>query len=239
MSTNTPETSQGESIIRVARKDVTCAYCDEPILKGSQCEYAGKGFGIRKHIGCTKPERSTPPFMCILSFPGGRPRKRVKLYGVWNGLLLRCYYPKQQNYRWYGALGIRVCDEWRAYPAFRAWAIANGFRKGLQLDRIDGNGNYEPSNCRWIPREDQVLNMKSVHQLTLNGVTKPLPVWAREIALPIHLLRHRKYHGWTDEQILTTPKLRSGHFRVGVEHKPRGRRPREQNDPTNQQENLP
>jgi len=153
-------------------------------------------------------------FMRVLSSADGRPRKRAKLYDIWDGMKKRCYTPSNGAYYHYGAKGIRVCDEWRtSYGAVRAWAISHGFRKGLTLDRIDGTGNYEPSNCRWATREEQTYNAKSVYKLTFNGVTKLMPVWAKELGFTPGQFRTRKRAGWTDEQILTTPR---GSGRPGV-----------------------
>lgn len=63
----------------------------------------------------------------------------------------RCEYPSATNYAYYGGRGIRVCAQWREDPAaFVAWALANGYRSGLEIDRIDVNGDYEPNNCRFV-----------------------------------------------------------------------------------------
>lgn len=65
----------------------------------------------------------------------------------------RCYKPKSTGYQWYGGKGIRVCDEWlNKYEPFRDWAMDNGYKEGLSIDRINSNSNYEPENCRWITR---------------------------------------------------------------------------------------
>ena len=72
------------------------------------------------------------------------------LYKVWDGMKYRCYSPNAPQYHNYGSRGITMCDEWhKSYRAFRDWAISNGYQPGLSLDRIDNDGNYEPSNCRW------------------------------------------------------------------------------------------
>jgi hypothetical protein len=89
-----------------------------------------------------------------------RARKRVKwgtthgesktlLYAVWNAMLQRCQNQTCENFPAYGGRGIGVCREWQDYVPFRDWALANGYRRGLLLDRQDNDGNYEPGNCRW------------------------------------------------------------------------------------------
>lgn len=73
------------------------------------------------------------------------------LYKLLQGMRVRCEYPSATNYAYYGGRGIRVCAEWRDDPAsFVAWAEANGYRPGLEVDRIDANGDYEPDNCRFV-----------------------------------------------------------------------------------------
>jgi hypothetical protein len=160
----------------------------------------------------------------ILFAPGLGKRVQPKLYMAWDNMKKRCAGRPKYHVS-YGSKGIKVCDEWRdSYATFRSWAIANGFRKGLSLDRIDNDGNYEPANCRWTTPFVQSVNSRRTHILTLGGVTKPLPIWARDLDMPIDLLRSRKHQGWTDEQILTTPPLTPGQWREGVQHKKRGRR---------------
>jgi hypothetical protein len=150
----------------------------------------------------------------------------TKLYGVWNAMRGRCNSPGTKDYKRYGARGIRVCDEWNDYAVFRAWALKSGFRKGLTLDRKDSDGDYYPANCQWIPKGEQQANIRRAIRLTLNGETKSLYRWARVVGMSADLLRARVYEGWTDEQVLTTPLLRNGHYRPGVQHKPRGRKRR-------------
>lgn len=171
-----------------------------------------------------RPRGETPRYVRLANLANGG-RKACRLYMVWDGMWSRCLYPRAKCYDRYGGRGIKVCDEWREYDTFRAWAIAHGFRKGLSLDRINTDGNYEPLNCRWLPMSRQQWSGSRTIHLTLNGVTKPLPQWADELDMPRETLRTRRSNGWTDEQILTTPK---GATRIGYVPKPRGRRPRVQ-----------
>ena len=89
-----------------------------------------------------------------------------RLYGVWLGMKSRCYNKNVHNYSNYGGRGITVCDEWlHDYPKFKEWAIENGYdadapQGQCTIDRIDVNGNYEPSNCRWADMSTQRRNQR-------------------------------------------------------------------------------
>lgn len=89
-----------------------------------------------------------------------------RLYNVWQGMKQRCYYPKHDHYKDYGGRGIIICDKWKNdFRAFYSWAMKNGYDEGADInqctiDRINVNGNYEPSNCRWVPQSVQVANKR-------------------------------------------------------------------------------
>lgn len=84
-----------------------------------------------------------------------------KLYGVWNCMKQRCNNPKNNRFHDYGGRGITVCNEWKDdFQAFHDWAMSNGYAEGLSIDRIDVNGNYEPSNCRWVTMLEQRHNRR-------------------------------------------------------------------------------
>ena len=76
---------------------------------------------------------------------------QTKLCGIWKQLKQRCGNPNNKDYRYYGARGVTVCEEWQSFRGFEAWALNNGYREGLTIDRIDGTGNYNQDNCHWIP----------------------------------------------------------------------------------------
>lgn len=84
----------------------------------------------------------------------------VRLHSIWNSMLTRCRNPHAKSFKYYGAKGVQVCTEWLTFVLFRSWALANGYRNNLTIDRINPYGNYEPSNCRWIPKNEQGKNRR-------------------------------------------------------------------------------
>lgn len=131
----------------------------------------------------------------------------TRIYNIWKDMKKRCYCKTRKDYARYGGRGITVCDEWlHNFQAFYSWAMANGYKDDLTIDRIDVNGNYEPSNCRWITKYQQASNTRRNHLITYKGKTQTLTQWAREYDIPDTTLYGRlsKRH-MTMEQALTTP----------------------------------
>lgn len=132
------------------------------------------------------------------------------LYGVWNGIKQRCRNSNHKSYPNYGGRGINVCDEWaNNYESFYYWSINCGYKKGLEIDRINNDGNYEPNNCRWVEREIQANNKRNVTLFTIGQTTKSLSQWCREYNQDYFLVRQRIYKlGWSIETALNTQKNR-------------------------------
>lgn len=107
------------------------------------------------------------------------------LYHILRGMYKRCYKQGSAGYSRYGGRGITICAKWaftiKGIANFITWAEANGYKKGLTIDRIDNDGNYEPSNCRWATRKVQARNTSRNRMLTLNGKTKCVAEWAEEL----------------------------------------------------------
>ena len=131
---------------------------------------------------------------------------KTHIYGVWNTMKSRCYNKNAQRYAFYGGRGITVCEEWRNdFMSFYNWALSNGYKDGMTLDREDNSGNYEPSNCRWIDQKAQMNNMRRNQLLTHNGKTQTMAQWAEEKNLCYGTLWSRLNRGWTIERALNTP----------------------------------
>lgn len=127
-------------------------------------------------------------------------------YVIWQGMKKRCYNDACRSWKSYGGRGIRVCDEWR--DSFDAFFRDMGPRPTAQhsLDRIDVNGHYEPSNCRWVLRKQQANNKQSTVRLTLGGKTHTIGEWAEITGIPYRTIALRLKLGWTVERALTQPK---------------------------------
>ena len=117
----------------------------------------------------------------------------TRLYNTWSHMKQRCYNPNNASYLHYGAKGIKVCDEWQEFQPFYEWAINNGYKEDLSIDRINFNGNYEPSNCRWVNIEQQNNNKSDTKLITYKGKTQSLSKWAKELNIKFTTLNARIY----------------------------------------------
>lgn len=97
-------------------------------------------------------------------------KSRTRIYERWSGIKSRCYGDASQKHRDYKKRGITICDEWlNDFMSFYNWAIENGYREDLTIDRINNDGNYEPSNCRWITNKEQQLNKRELISTNKSG----------------------------------------------------------------------
>ena len=99
-----------------------------------------------------------------------------RLYNIRHNMLRRCSNKNSGDYKYYGGRGISVCDEWKgSFIPFCEWALANGYREDLSIDRIDVNGNYEPDNCRWATAKEQANNKRKEIMGTKHNFPKEGP----------------------------------------------------------------
>lgn len=129
------------------------------------------------------------------------------LYNVWNAMKQRCYNPNHLAYYRYGGRKIKVCNEWQSFKPFADWAISNGYKKGLTIDRINNNGNYEPNNCRFVSYRRQANNRKNNHFITYQGETMTLADWGRRVSINPRALLKRLNRGWCIDKTLNTPLM--------------------------------
>lgn len=102
-----------------------------------------------------------------------------RIGSIFNGMINRCYNSKDNAYKWYGAKGIKICKEWlNNSKSFEDWALGNGYREGLTIDRKDSNKDYSPENCRWITLEDNSKYKSTTRIIEVDGVKHTGREWA-------------------------------------------------------------
>ena len=134
-----------------------------------------------------------------------RETHKTRLYKIWTTMRERCYREHHSHYKNYGGRGITVCAEWDDYVAFRNWAQDNGYSDNLTLDRIDYNGNYEPSNCRWITLKEQARNKRSNRVIEYKGQKYVMAELAEKIGMNKTTLKERLNSGWSVEDAVEKP----------------------------------
>lgn len=143
----------------------------------------------------------------------------TRLYAVYRSMVSRCMNPNSHSYKRYGGRGITICEEWKNdYESFYEWSMNNGYNPNSQrgkctLDRINNDGNYEPSNCRWVSFDVQSKNRRNNRYITVNGETGILFDMARKYGVSPKLVHKRiTQYGWSPEKAIFEPKHRcAGH----------------------------
>jgi len=128
-------------------------------------------------------------------------QRNHRLYKTWQGMIRRCNDPNDFGYYNYGGRGIKVCDRWKDINNFLLDMYAT-YQEGLELDRINVNGNYEPDNCRWITRKQNMNNTRRSRYIEYNGITKTVSEWSDELNIPYKRLLAR-LNNWSVEKSFT------------------------------------
>ena len=143
-------------------------------------------------------------------------KENYRLHQCYKDMINRCFKSNNKNYKNYGERGIKVCSEWLSdFYSFRDWALANGYAENLTLDRIDVEGNYEPSNCRWVSVKTQNNNRRNNFIVVYNGEKMTLhELSERYTDVPYKTLWARMNSGWNLYDAISTPVRRSanGHY---------------------------
>lgn len=142
----------------------------------------------------------------------------TRLHNIWTGMNNRCN-PKNSVSKRYGKRGIKVCEEWHDYTKFRDWALANGYKDGLTIERKNVDDDYCPENCTWILKEKQARNRGTTHWVDYNGKRMSLAEACEIAGLPYKQVFHRIVKAnWPVEKALTTPIRVSELKRKCAEH---------------------
>lgn len=148
--------------------------------------------GRAKSCGCSR-------------FIHGKSNKGYRLYNIWTGMRKRCNHPSYSRYSDYGGRGIQICEDWNSFANFERWALDNGYRDDLTIDRVNVNGDYEPNNCRWATWKQQQNNRRSTHFLTMNNETHSIEQWSKIVNISRSCISWRLHHGWSVNDALTVP----------------------------------
>lgn len=130
---------------------------------------------------------------------------KTRLFKIWCGMHERCERQKHNHYMDYGGRGIKVCEEWKEYIPFAKWARENGYTDKLSIDRINVNGDYEPSNCRWVTDKEQQNNKRNNRMIEYKGKRYTLTQLAEMIGINKTTLRERLNLGWSVDKAVETP----------------------------------
>jgi len=156
--------------------------------------------GYTRSCGCLTAESASQRFRT-------HGEAGTRLHQVWGNMLQRCGNPANQRYAWYGARGIRVCDAWREFATFRAWALTHGYEEGLSIERVNNDGDYAPGNCVWTTRQRQMRNTRTNRFIEAWDEVKTLADWSEDprCAVGYYTLHSRLGLGWPPERAISTP----------------------------------
>lgn len=182
--------NQGKKVMWECKCD--CGNLTQVLTSNLKC-------GRTKSCGCLRINK-------LVSRSTTHNQRHTKLYEVWKTMKQRCFNPNCDSYKNYGARGITIYSDWKDnFNSFYEWSISNGYQDGLTIDRIDFNGNYEPSNCRWVDRLTQANNTRTNVFIEFNNEVHTIAEWSRIYNIKQSVLSDRLRRGWSIEKSLTSP----------------------------------
>lgn len=164
-----------------------------------KCSKCGKIVTIRKDGLIKRKKRGCDDCEKHLDARNG---KHNKIYDIHQAMKQRCLNPNQKFYKNYGGRGIKICDEWLDYKNLKKWAINNGYREGLDLDRINNDGNYEPSNCRWISHKVNCNNRSTRKIIKIKGKEYTVEDIVKKYNLSKTCIHNRLKRGDKEEELI-------------------------------------
>ncbi len=165
-----------------------CPKCKTNVVKQTS---NGK---VSKTCGCGRHDHKKKHGACV-------GYKDTKLYKVWSGIRSRCRNKNNQRYKHYGGRGIAFCEEWQKYEPFRDWALLNGYKEYLSIDRRNNDGNYTPENCRFITLTDNNRNKKN-NVLSIKKAEKIRSIYAEGEHSQRELAKMFGVHQWRIWKVL-------------------------------------
>lgn len=159
----------------------------------SASEYLDVGTG--NIVGCGKRGIRCKGYEVIRGISESEIYSDKRLRKIWESMHARCEYHKHPKWKHYGGRGISVCDEWAEYLPFAKWAVKNGYDSHLTIDRINNDGCYEPSNCRWATVKEQLNNTRVNHWVVANGERMTVAQCSSRYHVPESTIRWRDARG--------------------------------------------
>lgn len=178
---------------------------------GAEKEFDSNALRTTLSCGCLKRER-----MASLKARKTHGRSRSPIYGIWCKMRDRCENPKNKDYPKWGGRGISVCARWKKFENFLSDMGERPER--MTIERLDNDGDYEPSNCKWASRKEQAWNTSRNRYFEINGESLILSEWARRLGTSTDTIDFRLKAGWPIEKALTYPvaiKRRRSRFASG------------------------
>ena len=176
-----------------------CDCGNEIVIRGA---YLTSKTKPTRSCGCLVKETAAnnlPKHKCIT-----HNMSKTKFYDVWNSMIMRCTNPNSKSYKRYGERGIKVCERWRTFQNFYD-DMFEDYKDGLSIDRINNDGNYEPSNCKWRSKKQQANNTRGNHLLTYKNKEYTLMEASEKFKVPYSALKRRIYKGWSIDKAIETP----------------------------------
>lgn len=160
--------------------------------------------GELKSCGCLKYES----YKSIITHgASSKNSEHANIYSRWRGIITRCYNKNDRTYKNYGGRGVEMCEEWKeSFESFRDWALENGYKKELSIDRIDNNKGYNPDNCRWVNHTVQGNNRRTNIYVVLNGQRKTLKQWCEHLGCNYTMANKRYRRGVRGYQLFSSAK---------------------------------